>query len=166
MADIINKLSSYNIFNYILPGTLFAGIGSLISSYTLIETNLLIAPFLYYFYGLIISRVGSLILEPLLKKLGFLKFATYENYVVALNKDKTLDRLSEENNMYRTLCSLLLVLGVLPALSCFTQAYPGIGRFAPYFGGLILLTLFLFSYRKQTSYISNRVSANINSKDS
>jgi len=160
MADIINKLSSYNIFNNLLPGTLFAGIGSQISSYSFVETNLLIAPFLYYFYGLVISRIGSLVIEPLLKKLGFLKFASYENYVAASHEDASLDRLSEVNNMYRTLCSLLLFLCAVPIFDCINQAYPAIGSAAPYFGGLGLLVLFLFSYRKQTNYISKRVSAN------
>jgi len=166
MADIIDKLSSYNIFNNLLPGTLFAGIGSQISSYSLVETNLLIAPFLYYFYGLVISRIGSLVVEPLLKKLGFLKFAGYEDYVAASKQDASLDRLSEVNNMYRTLCSLLFFLGAVVVLNALTHAFPVIDRIVPYVGGLGLLVLFLFSYRKQTSYIAKRISANARSGDS
>ena len=165
MADIIDKLSSYNIFNYLLPGTLFAGIGSQISSCSLIETNLLVAPFLYYFYGLIISRIGSLVIEPVLKKLGFLKFAGYAEYVSASRDDASLDRLSEVNNMYRTLCSLLLVLGSLVIFDTLAQAYPVVAMAAPYLGAFALLVMFLFSYRKQTQYIAKRVAANERNHD-
>lgn len=165
MVDIINKLSSYNIFNYLLPGTLFAGIGSQISSYSLIETNLLVAPFLYYFYGLIISRIGSLVIEPVLKKLGFLKYADYDAYVAASRDDASLDRLSEVNNMYRTLCSLLLVLGLLAVFDTMAQAYPVVEMVARYLGALALLVMFLFSYRKQAQYIAKRVAVNEKNHD-
>ena len=59
MSDILDKMSSYNIFNYLLPGTLFAGIGSKYSSYSLIQDDLVIGVFTYYFFGLVISRVGA-----------------------------------------------------------------------------------------------------------
>lgn len=32
MSDVLDELSSYNIFNYLLPGTLFAAAGSLAES--------------------------------------------------------------------------------------------------------------------------------------
>ena len=80
MKDLLDKLSSYNIFNYLLPGILFVGLGKEITSFSLVQDNLLIGLFFYYFIGLIISRIGSLTLEELLrnKKIKFVKFAEYE----------------------------------------------------------------------------------------
>ena len=70
----------------------------------------MIGLFLYYFIGLIISRIGSLILEPFLKLIKFVRFADYEDYVMASKSDPKIDLFSEQNNMYRTLCSLFIML--------------------------------------------------------
>ena len=68
MKELIDKLSTYNIFNYLFPGVLFAYILSKVSSYDLIQKDLVTGVFLYYFIGLVISRIGSLFIEPFLKK--------------------------------------------------------------------------------------------------
>lgn len=161
MSDFLDKLSSYNLFNYLLPGTLFAGLGSAYSSYSFIHDNLLIAVFIYYFLGLIISRVGALIIEPALRKLGFLNFTDYRAFVTASRRDKALVTLSETNNMYRTLCSLILLLAGLLALDAVVTIFPILTEMIHYVLFFLLLILFLCSYRKQTDYISRRVRADI-----
>ena len=70
------------------------------------RADTLVAVFAYYFMGLVISRIGSLMIEPTLKKVGFLKSADYSKFVLASKTDNKLDVLSETNNMYRTLCAL------------------------------------------------------------
>ena len=66
MSEILDKLSSYNIFNYLLPGTLFAVAGDAFTSYSFVQKDVLVAVFAYYFMGLVISRIGSLMIEPFL----------------------------------------------------------------------------------------------------
>ena len=90
MNEILNKISSYNIFNYLLPGTLFAAIGDALTSYRFIQDDIIIGLFLYYFLGLVISRVGSLFIEPILKKTKFVRFADYRRYVSASQADQKL----------------------------------------------------------------------------
>lgn len=160
MSDFLDKLSSYNLFNYLLPGTLLAGISSNYTSYSLVHDNLLIAVFIYYFLGLIISRVGSLVIEPVLRKVGFLKFAEYSDFVIASKQDKTLAQLSEVNNMYRTLCSMILLFVALVLFDALAIRFPFLSTIAPYVVIVALLALFLLSYRKQTDYITRRVDAN------
>ena len=157
MKDIIEKISTYNFFNYLLPGTLFAAIGDAYSSYNLIQDDILIAVFAYYFMGLVISRIGSLFLEPFLKKLGFIKFAEYREFVAASKIDNKIDELSEANNMYRTLCSLFIVLLILITFDALANAYPILSVCAPYAVVVVLLILFVFSYRKQTDYVVKRI---------
>jgi len=159
MTDLLDKLSSYNIFNYLLPGTLFAAAGSAFTSFNFTFDNLFIAGFAYYFFGLVISRVGSLVVEPLLKYTGFLKFSDYGEYVKACQDDKTIEQLSESNNMYRTLISLFLFLGGLFLVETIVMAFPNAARFLRVAAYIALALLFLFSYRKQTRYITDRVSA-------
>src|SRR3989344_7954495 len=102
MKDILDKITSYNLFNYLLPGVLFVAILDKFTSYSLTQENLLIGAFVYYFIGLVISRFGSLIVEPFLKSVSFLKFADYVDFVSASKIDSKIEDFSEVNNMYRT----------------------------------------------------------------
>lgn len=73
MNDLLNKLSSYNLFNNLLPGIVFVILLNHFTEFEIKQDNLLLAAFLYYFIGMTISRVSSVVLEPLLKKLKFVR---------------------------------------------------------------------------------------------
>lgn len=162
MKDLLDKIGSYNIFNYLFPGVLFAVLVSKFTGFRVLQDNILTGGFLYYFIGSSISRVGSLAIEPLLKKLNLIVFTPYEKYVEASRKDQKLEVLSEANNTYRTICATLLC--VLAAVACewaikqfnVPDAWVGFALIAS------LIALYLLSYRKQTMYIVNRVSAVLN----
>lgn len=161
MNELLGKISSYHLFNYLLPGCLFAVAASKFTHHQFIQQNVILGLFLYYFYGLVISRLGSLILEPFLKWVHFLNFADYGEFVLACKDDPKIDILSEINNMYRTLCSLLVVLVLAWAYAGVESRWLWLGNCALPFSFFVLLTLFLFSYRKQTKYIGSRVKANL-----
>jgi len=159
MKDLLEKLSSYNIFNYLLPGIIFVVIAEKLTSFSLVQNDIIIGVFLYYFIGLVISRIGSLFIEPILKKIKFITFAPYSEFVTASKKDVKLDTLSEVNNMYRTFCSLFLVLLIIKCYDFISKKYPVISEWNSVVIAIGLLLLFLFSYRKQTQYIKKRVNA-------
>lgn len=160
MNDLLNKLSSYHLFNYLLPGCLFAAGAAALGCQEIVPQNLILGFFVFYFFGLVISRLGSLILEPALKGIGFLRFAEYKLFVDASKKDPKIDVLSETNNMYRTLCSLTIVLGLIRPFVWARSAWAPLREFEIPAVLLALLILFLASYKKQTAYISARVEAN------
>jgi signal transduction histidine kinase len=154
---IIEKISSYNLFNNLLPGILFVYAISNITHFNLLVDNVLIAIFLYYFVGLVISRFGSLVIQPLLAKVKFIRFADYKDFLSASEKDGKIELLSEVNNMFRTFISFFVFVSL-------TLIYDKIAvRFCiPIENTIIaliiaLLVLFLFSYRKQTAFIRKRV---------
>ena len=157
MDKIIEKISSYNLFNYLLPGILFVIILEELNIYSLIQNDLIIAPFLYYFIGLVISRFGSLIVEPTLKKVKFLKFINYKNFVLASKKDSKIDVLSEENNMYRTFTSMFVLLLLLKIYTLAENQFPILKAWNLLIVTILLLILFLYSYKKQSDYIAKRV---------
>jgi len=64
MKEIIEKLSSYNIFNYLFPGVVFAILATKFTNLNLTFDNLFLGAFAYYFIGLVISRFGSVFIEP------------------------------------------------------------------------------------------------------
>ena len=157
MSDFLNKLSSYNIFNYLFPGVLFAAIGNEITSYSLVQNDIVIGVFIYYFFGLVISRIGSIIIEPLLKRTGVIKFAPYKDFIAASQVDEKIELLSEVNNTYRSLVSLFACLLALKVFELISN-YLSIGTTLYLISAIILLIwLFIFSYRKQSNYITQRI---------
>ena len=160
MNELLSKLSSYNIFNYLLPGVVFAVLASELVHYPVARRDIFTEAFLYYFVGLVVSRFGSLIIEPLLKALAFVQFADYKNFVAASQKDPKLEVLSEVNNTYRTLASLFSLLLLLNLYMKLEGRFPGLKEWDATILAVLLLAMFLFSYRKQTSYIVKRIKAN------
>ena len=164
MKEIITKLSTYNIFNYLLPGVMFAILGQYMTSYSLIQDDLFTGLFFYYFIGLLISRIGSLILEPILKSLKFVKLEPYEDYVNTSKQDPKIDILSEQRNILRTLSALPIALGFLKIYELLPLDVhtDGWGKVIVPLG---LLAVFLISYRKQTKYVTKCMKVALNDKE-
>lgn len=159
MKELLDKLSSYNIFNYLLPGVLFTVIAQKITELNLLQENLIIGAFIYYFIGLIISRVGSLIVEPILKKTNFVKFAEYSDFVKVSAKDAKLEVLSESNNMYRTFIATFLLLVLLKIYYIASEKWMVLTEIGNWILIVLLIVMFLFSYKKQTKYITKRINS-------
>lgn len=161
MKELLDRLGSYNIFNYLLPGVVFATIASSLTKYSFIQGDLVVGAFVYYFLGLIISRIGSVLVEPVLNKVGFVEFSSYQDYISASKKDELIPTLSEANNMYRTFVSLFLCLLLLKGYDLVASQLPFFKEWEISFLVIGLFVLFLLSYRKQTAYISKRVQHNL-----
>lgn len=160
MNDFLNKISSYNLFNYLFPGILFAVLAKQITHYSFLQSDIVIGAFLYYFIGLVISRVGSLAIEPILKSVAFVKFADYKAFIGASKKDPKIEVLSEANNTYRTLCSLFALLLLLKLYEKLEARWPVLKGWGGILLVCVLLIMFLLAYRKQTGYITSRIKAN------
>lgn len=157
MNDLLSKLSSYNLFNYLFPGIIFAILANKATEYSLIQEDIVLGLFLYYFIGLTISRFGSLILEPFLKRISFLKFEDYKKFVTASIKDDKIALFSEINNTYRTLTSVFILILGLKAFEGIESRVPELKEWNLYILSALLFTIFLYSYKKQTDYIVKRI---------
>ncbi len=157
MKEIIDKISSYNLFNYLFPGIIFVVLLRRFSTIDLVIENNFLGAFLYYFIGLVISRIGSLILEPLFKKIKLVTFSDYKDFIDASKKDEKIELFSEVNNTYRTIVSLFLCLSITVIYDKFISEYLTKYGIDIYLITVGLLALFMFSYRKQTSYINKRI---------
>jgi hypothetical protein len=161
MKEFLDKLSPYHFFNYLLPGVLFVILADKVANYNMYQTDIIFGLLLYYFIGLIISRVGSQVVEPLLKKIGFVSFSDYKDFVLASKEDPKLEILSEVNNMYRTLCTMFVILIIVKIYSLIEAAYPILTNWILYILSALLFVMFLFSYKKQSEFIVARVKADI-----
>lgn len=158
MSDFINLISSYNLLNYFLPGALL-----FVSAKYLFQIDISLGSDFYafvilYFVGLFINRIGSLIIEPVLRNIGFLKFAEYEDFCKAENIDEhgKLQILSKVNNSYRSYTVVFLIISFVAVAKIFKDCkdcYPYIVLVVSLFSFLI----FLFSYKKQTKYVASYV---------
>lgn len=160
LKELLDKLSSYNIFNYLLPGIVFVVFASKLTHYSLIQPDIILGAFLYYFIGLVTSRIGSLVIEPILKRISFVKFAEYKHFVAAAKNDPKLEILSESNNSYRTLSAMFLLLIALKLYEKCSSYFPHQATWDGVTVVILLLLMFLFAYRKQTRYITQRIEAN------
>ncbi len=161
MKTLLEKISSYNIFNYLLPGAVFAFWMTNYGGVALIQEDIVSALFLYYFLGLVISRFGSLVIEPFLKATRWVKFAKYPAYLEASKEDEKLEVFSESNNIYRTFISFFVLTGLSKFYTFLQTKYDFAASSEMWIVIFLLLVLFLFSYRKQTQFIVARVEENM-----
>ena len=157
MKAILDKLSAYNIFSSLLTGSLFVILGERLTSFSLIQRSWIAGIVLYYFIGLVISRVGSLIVKPVLERIGFVKDAPYEDYVEASQSDSRIDILSVRNHLFRTLCAMVMMLIGLKIGEKVIGVLPWGADVYDFIMLVGLFVLFLFSYRKQAQEIVQRV---------
>lgn len=164
MEKIFDKLDSYKILNYLFPGIIFSYLFQRECEIVLVQGNLIENFFIYYFIGLIISRVGSLVVEPICKRVKWIVYEDYANYIIASQKDTKIDMLSEKNNMFRTLLAGFIIL----LLTKICLIFNFVGFFENIFNMDVLLIVILiiicaYSYRKQTKSVVQRVH-NVNDK--
>ncbi|MEM9546377.1 MAG: hypothetical protein AAGA77_10400 [Bacteroidota bacterium] len=164
MKELLGKLSSYNLFNYLLPGTVFVVLLREITSYDLVQESVFLGAFLYYFIGLCISRFGSLIVGFILKKITFIKFTDYSDYIHASDSDEKIQLFSEVNNVYRTLIAMFSLLLLTKAFESICANWNCDKQTTITLLIIVLLILFIFSYKKQTGFIVSRV--NVRNKKS
>jgi hypothetical protein len=159
MVDFLSKISSYDLFNYLLTGIIFVILADKLTCYSFIQQDIAIGLFLYYFIGLVISRIGSLVIEPFLKsrRISFLKFEPYEKFLAASEKDKKIELLSQVNNTYRTFCSVFAILFLLKLYEGIQSRFPFLKDWDLTLLVAFLFVVFLFAYRKQTGFLTDRI---------
>lgn len=161
---IIDKLSQYNFLTNILPGTVLCIILKYLVGYDLIPNDYYQAGIVFYFVGMVNSRVGSLVIEPILKAISWVKFAPYSEFLRAEKEDAKLTILSQENNVFRSYISLMFIsiLGYIYK-NCSLDLRLSLNNESLVII-VILFVLFLFAYKKQTSFVRKRVENFIKNK--
>lgn len=152
----IEKLSSYDFLNNLLPGAVFCYFFSLITGYKF-DNDVIVNVCIYYFAGMLVSRIGSLIIEPLFKKIKIVKYADYDDFLIASDKDEKINCLSQTNNVYRTFLSAFITLSIIKLLVFLQEKYSIFNNKVDIAIAILLVGLLIFSYRKQTDYIRKRV---------
>lgn len=166
-AKIVDKLSAYQLFNYLFPGIIFNYGIEQITSFRIAPDDMLYRIFVYYISGMILSRIGSTIIEPVYKKICCVVYSRYSDFLKASQKDSKIDILLMENNTYRTLISvffIMLLFYLCDQIEWIHNNYDSI--YVVVINLLLLIGLMTLSFRKQTSFIRKRTHFHLELKDS
>ena len=163
MDKLLERISSYDILNNLFPGSVLYFLLS--ENIQLQQNSILTEFFIIYFLGLLASRIGSLLIEPLCKKLNIIQMASYEDFIKAESRDKKIEILSSVNNMYRTFISVFIIYIFYKITGYIAIQYTRPSQFVETGIIIALLVIFSLSYHKQTNYIRKRVICSINNKE-
>lgn len=153
MNEIIQKISAYDLMNTLVPGCLLTYSLRLLGFLDLGSTDVLAEVVLAYLLGLVGSRVGSIVLEPLAVKFKCIRH-DYSAYVIAQRRDERVTSLTTVANMYRSLAGSMLVLAVLALGNLVPASY----RTWLYLGyGISCFILMLLAWLKQEGYVEKRI---------
>lgn len=159
MDSLIAKLSTYDLVNNVIVGTVIYYVGTHCLDIKILENLSMIGELsIVYFVGLVTSRIGSLLLEPICKFLKIVVYAPPEQYYVAERKDKKISTIVEVNNMYRSFSAGFLII----LLTKFITNNWGAVIESLNKENILLWCLvigFILAFRKQTAYVKSRVEA-------
>lgn len=161
MDGMVNKISAYEVFNVLFPGVLVTAYCLWVFDIQAVVDGILsigVATCAAYMVGVLVSRIGSLVIEPIAKKTGLVRWLA--GFYAAEKKDKKIAVLLKDMNMYRTLCSgtWICYIATIVAAFCLKTITPCL--YLELIIGLTLtMVVLILSYRKQSQAIQNRIIA-------
>lgn len=154
MEELLDKISSYDIVNCIVPGAVVCIAFDVFGFADVLNYNALVLLLAFYATGLIASRLGSIIVEPIAKKTGLISYAPYEDYVSAEHGDGKIRILQTISNMYRSLIGAAIIVLSMGLASLLPAEWrPALAVIA----AVLCFILIVVSWRKQNSYLQKSI---------
>ncbi len=163
MDNIINKISSYNILNHLLPGVVFAIMLRFFTIFNIFTGEIILDLFLFYFVGAIIGRIGSFI-KYFFNWTELTIFEKRKDFLKSEKNNGKIKSLVEASNNHRNFAAMFLLLFIALIADFFVKIY-NINIFQPWFYAILVIILFFFfcwSYVKQSEIISEDVRSDVN----
>ena len=159
MEKLIEKLSSYNILNNLIPGAAFIWLSNLFGIFAISQDSIIEKLFIYYFCGMIVSRIGSIVIEKICLERKIISYVPKKEYVEAAKRDKVIEELLETSNLYRTCAGMILTIGVCKIYVIGAQYFNLLSLLNKWLILILLFVLFFAAFCKQTKHISIRIEA-------
>lgn len=157
LASFLGRISNYNLLNNLIPGAILCVLLKYLVGYDFMNVGTLELMVIFYFVGMVNGRIGSLIVEWILKKVHFVTFRDHKLFVAAEQKDKKIVYLSETNNMYRSMISVAVTALLAKLYHVGVDLQWDRGNISEWVVLVAMLILFACAYRKQTNYIVSRI---------
>lgn len=111
ITNFLAKLTKYEWLNVLIPGGVAVVLCRVLSLPAFTAENWFERIVVYFIWGEIVSRIGAVIIEPMMKSCGMVRFAKYADYIAYSSKNKDeANHLLGNANLCRTMIALGLVL--------------------------------------------------------
>ena len=154
---MFDKLDAYNLVANLVPGAAL--------TYALDFSDFPAPPpsdigaflLVSFVAGVTANRLGSLILDPLLRQWKFLRSKDYRAFLMREKGDQKLDALVANSGLYRTFFTAGLIYLIAVMAAPIVASIPGQTLFV--FFVIAGMVVFLFALRKEDGYIHSRIEA-------
>jgi hypothetical protein len=154
---MFDKLDAYNLVANLVPGAALTYALHFSKFPTPPPSELGAFLLVAFVAGVTANRLGSLLLDPFLRHLGFLKPKDYRSFLMREKGDQKLDALVANSGLYRTFFTAgFLYIAALIASPLITTVSNEALFVAFVAAGM---TVFLFALRKEDGYIHSRIEA-------
>lgn len=153
MEKIIEKIEEYKLVSEVIPGYIFLWLLQYWCEINIAFENVFQEFIVAFVVGIIISRIGSLVLSKALRKFKAYKMADYKDYIKASDKDNKIKVILLNANMYRNLCTscvLVIIVKIIYLMKLGINVYTWIGM-------IMISILFLIAFLKEENTITKRV---------
>ena len=162
LAAVFAKISNYNILNNFIPGAILCVVFKYLVGYDFMNVSPLELIVIFYFAGMVNGRIGSIIVEWMLKKISWVTFRDHQSFVKAEQKDNKISSLVEVNNLYRSMITVSFTALFVKLYYVGVEQHWDFGNISEWILLVAMLFLFGAAYRKQTDYIVSRIDCQIN----
>ena len=152
LKSLSDKLSAYQLFNFIYPGAVFLGILHFYGMPLGILNEIWWFLLASYFLGMTISRIGSIVIESICLKFKWIEKYDIKKYAMYLKADGFTGILLELTNIYRTICSMGTLLLFVTIFK-----YEQTDKCCVIFMEISFVLLFGYSFVKQHHYLENKL---------
>lgn len=157
ITAILGKISNYNILNNLIPGAILCVVFKYLVGYDFMSVGALEMIVIFYFAGLINSRIGSIVVEWIIKTIKLVTYRDHHLYIQAELKDEKIKELSEVNNMYRSMISIAFTALIVKLYHVGVDLHWDWDKLSKWVVLVFILVLFALAYRKQTKFIVSRI---------
>ncbi|HEX3005985.1 MAG TPA: hypothetical protein VHO90_00055, partial [Bacteroidales bacterium] len=142
MKEVLEKLSFYNVFTYILTGVVYSFFTDAFGGLYIVRESWFAGIFLFYFVGLIIGETGRLIIEPMLYRLDIIK-PLKEATMAKTFDGPGLQAMLGFKNMYRSVISLFVAIIATYLYFYIRSRSPLLNQYSILVIALLILILFV-----------------------
>lgn len=165
MKELLDKISGYSIINNLIPGAVLCFFINDYLKLRIIKDEVFVNICLFYFIGIIISRVGSIIVEKVCEESKLIQKKDYGQFIEAEKNDEKLKTIAEICDLYRSIVALSIILMIGVIIAYFKVNYSSEKTIILLVIFVLLLVLMVSAYRKQTGYVVDRIKKNLEMKE-
>ena len=145
MSDIVsslfNKLSAYQFVALMLPGASLLGTMKFLFAIDIkVDENIWWFLLASYVIGIIISRIGSIVIEEMLKKFEIIENYSVTAYRIKRKEDDFVETLLCFANLYRSFCVLPIMLFLITVI----QGYSFCNYWMVYLSEILFFAVCIF----------------------